>query len=438
MLVQARVTAGIHTQEKFVDAFQKKATELGVDAGVTVRQIRRWESSRPGWPHPPARTVLTALLGRSPEELGFQRRPRNLAASGGLGPAHDEGVNRRVFMTRSATAVGAAVLPMSAHDLLAAPPTDPASGIRDVLTGTLPRPSQPSSVESIVKATASAKRQVQACRYSQLAVRLPGLLVEFAEPRESEEEQRQLDIAAVHAFHVAASLLLKAEDSASAWIAAERAMAAARRVDDPALIAAASRSLTQAVAAVGHKQQAIRIAIVGADQLSGGVTGKVPARAAVFGALLLRGAWAAAVGGDADTSAELLDESARAAKLLDESSNLQWTAFGQQNVQQHRLSIALTLGNAGQALDAARKVDVTQLAVTERRAVYWMDVARALHLCGQPDKAVSALLKAEKEAEEEVLSRPVVKELIGEMIARDRAGRLPALRELASRAAVQV
>ncbi|MBB6438694.1 hypothetical protein [Streptomyces candidus] len=81
---------------------------------------------------------------------------------------------------------------------------------------------------------------------------------------------------------------------------------------------------------------------------------------------------------------------------------------------------------------------MNELAVTERRAVYWMDVARALHLCGRPDKAVSALLAAEKEAEEEVLSRPVVKELIGEMVARDRAGRLPELRQLASRAAVPV
>ncbi|MEU8886753.1 hypothetical protein [Streptomyces sp. NPDC048442] len=345
-------------------------------------------------------------------------------------------MNRRVFVARSATAVGAAILPTSARDLLAAPPTDPVSGIRDVLTGTLPAPSRPSSVDSIVQATASAKRQVQACRYSQLAGKLPGLLIEFIEPRESEAEQRELDVAAVHAFHVAASLLLKAEDTASAWVAAERAMAAARRVGDPALVAAASRCLTQAVAAVGHKQQAIRIAIVAADQLSGEVSRKAPAKTAVFGALLLRGAWAAAVGGDADTSAELLDQAGRSAKLLDESSNLEWTAFGLQNVQQHRLSIALTLGNAGQALDAARKVDVTQLAVTERRAVYWMDVARALHMCGQPDKAVTALLKAEKEAEEEVLSRPVVKDLIGEMVARDRAGRLPELRQLALRAAV--
>ncbi|GAA3489688.1 hypothetical protein [Streptomyces cremeus] len=438
LLVRARVAAGILSQEKFVEEFQRTAAELGVDATVTVRQIRRWESKKPGWPHPPARTVLTALFGRSPEELGFRERTRNLAASGGLGPVHDEEVNRRVFMARTVTVAGATMLPASAHDLLAAPPSDPVSGIRDVLTGTLARPAQPSSVEAIVQATASAKRQVQACRYSRLAVKLPGLLVEFGEPREVEAEQREVDIAEVHAFHVAASLLLKAEDPASAWVAAERAMSAARRVDDPSLIAAASRSLTQAVAAVGHKQQAIRIAIVGVDQLSGQVSKRTPARTAVFGALLLRGAWAAAVAGDADTAGELLDSAGRSAKLLDESSNLQWTAFGRQNVQQHRLSIALTLGNAGQALDAARQVDVTQLAVTERRAVYWMDVARALHLCGQPEKAVTALLSAEKEAEEEVLSRPVVKELIGEMVARDRTVRLPELRKLAVRAAVAV
>jgi hypothetical protein len=38
---------------------------------VGVRQVRRWESDNPPWPHPDCRQVLTQLLGQDIEALGF-------------------------------------------------------------------------------------------------------------------------------------------------------------------------------------------------------------------------------------------------------------------------------------------------------------------------------------------------------------------------------
>ncbi|MBH1936591.1 hypothetical protein I5Q34_20310 [Streptomyces sp. AV19] len=52
-------------------------------------------------------------------------------------------------------------------------------------------------------------------------------------------------------------------------------------------------------------------------------------------------------------------------------------------------------------------MDVKALAVAGRRAVLWTDAVRALHACGGTKKATAALLAAEREAPEEVRSRPV-------------------------------
>jgi hypothetical protein len=40
--------------------------------------------------------------------------------------------------------------------------------------------------------------------------------------------------------------------------------------------------------------------------------------------------------------------------------SLRWTAFGSTNVKLHRVHVAVTLGDAGTALDVARTVDVSK------------------------------------------------------------------------------
>ncbi|MFI0909090.1 transcriptional regulator [Streptomyces abikoensis] len=71
-LKAARLAAGYTSQQQLAEAITRAAPELGL-RGVTtgVRQIRRWESSAPPWPHPDIGRVLTHLFGQSLEELGF-------------------------------------------------------------------------------------------------------------------------------------------------------------------------------------------------------------------------------------------------------------------------------------------------------------------------------------------------------------------------------
>ncbi|MFC8695362.1 helix-turn-helix domain-containing protein [Streptomyces parvus] len=72
-LRSARVAAGYHSQQALAEAL-----------GVGVRQVRRWESSTPPWPHPDLQSALTQLLGQSMEELGFTPPPGR--ESGGQRP----------------------------------------------------------------------------------------------------------------------------------------------------------------------------------------------------------------------------------------------------------------------------------------------------------------------------------------------------------------
>lgn len=59
-LRSARHAAGYRSQQ-----------ELATALGVGVRQVRRWESENPPWPHPELQQALTDLLGQDLESLGF-------------------------------------------------------------------------------------------------------------------------------------------------------------------------------------------------------------------------------------------------------------------------------------------------------------------------------------------------------------------------------
>ncbi|WP_367140697.1 MULTISPECIES: XRE family transcriptional regulator [Streptomyces] len=88
LFVAARVRRGWHTTQDFTEAYGRHAVAMGERASISLRQARRWESGRPGWPNRDARRVLTGMFGTELENLGFTRpstRHQEPAGHGGLG-----------------------------------------------------------------------------------------------------------------------------------------------------------------------------------------------------------------------------------------------------------------------------------------------------------------------------------------------------------------
>ncbi len=113
--------------------------------------------------------------------------------------------------------------------------------------------------------------------------------------------------------------------------------------------------------------------------------------------------------------------------------NRRWTAFGPTNVRMHQVHIAVRLGDAGTAIEVARKIDVDSVALVERKASLLIDVAAALSQAGRVEQAYRTIRAAEAAAPEEMAARPMVRQLVADLVVRAPSHLLPALRELAKR-----
>jgi hypothetical protein len=110
----------------------------------------------------------------------------------------------------------------------------------------------------------------------------------------------------------------------------------------------------------------------------------------------------------------LLAEGHNVARQLGYDGNECFTAFGPANVHLHQVAVLLDLGDGAGAIAAARHMmpDGLGRLPKERRANYYIDVARAHSLSGHRDDAVDTLLTAESLFPEEMRCRPIAIELV--------------------------
>jgi hypothetical protein len=278
---------------------------------------------------------------------------------------------------------------------------------------------QPPDMPALANAVSQAKTDYQACRYSKVTKDLPALLARLRAACAVLDGQARLQAftLSAEAHHVAASILLKAGDNGPGWLAADCSMQAARASQDPVTIGSSARIVTHAMMGSGHLKAAASTASSLASNLNRDMPADDPESLSVYGSLLLRGAIAAAQHDDRHTAYELLAEAHESGARLGDDRNLRWTAFGPTNVRMHRVHIGVTLGDAGTALDVARTVDLDKVTVTERKAAFFVDTARAFLQCRKDDKALLSLRAAEEIAHEEVAGRPAVHRLVRDLIS---------------------
>ncbi len=250
---------------------------------------------------------------------------------------------------------------------------------------------------------------------------LPGLIKtsQGMESASADDTAYRRACAAVSArvHHLAATTLSKIGEADLAWIAAERAMQAADEADDPLVLASAARSGTHALLAVGRFDDALELGDVAAKWLVPRMRDGDPAALSLYGMLYLRTAVAAARQQDRSTANELLSHAGRAADQLGVDANHWQTGFGPANVELHRLSAALDLGDISQVIESAPRISVDHLPV-ERQVTHLIDFARALSLVAKDDEALSALLTAEQKAPGIVRHSTAVREVVRSMYRR--------------------
>ena len=345
--------------------------------------------------------------------LGLAAAP----ASGSVDREAPEDMHRRNFLAAS---IAALTLP-------AAPSATPHDLVHALLPGPIPTSTADEvSVAALRRRVAAVRRLFCTCDYAELGRTLPGLIASLRRAAASSSQAETATGLLATAYQTSASLLLKLSDHGNAWLAVGRAMAEAERCGDPVVLASSVRVQAHILAREKHTAQAVTLVRHTADQLTGSYDQRSPEYLAALGLLLLRGVTAASNSGDRAATQDFLTEAKEVARHVDLDHPESWANFSPTNVELHAVSAAVTLGDAGVALDAARPLMRRHIPVPERRAALWVDAARAYSQQGRLADGYQALRIAESCAAQDV-RRPAVRELVADLAARDRRRTVPEL-----------
>ncbi len=383
-----------------------------ITAELDATYIGHLEQGRHRWPQAQRREAFREVLGAATDaELGFyiNRRARRSVPD-----EADGDVKRRTLLQQLAAAT--ATPHAQAAPLVAALTAYPNRDVAAVPDGR-------THMDTLSGRVAKVRAAYQGGCYATAFAQLPGLLKELqAVSPETEPLQRRWRTVTAEAYQVASGLLLKADEPTLASVAADRSMTAAHASGSPLYIGSSARAVVHTFLASGHPGRAAQLAVTAAEQLERTAGSPTIDSLSLYGALLLRGAIAAARDEDRQLAHDLLTEAGTVGRHVGHDGNAHWTAFGPTNVELHRVAAAVHLGDAGAAISIAATVDLTPIALAERKAAFVIDVAHAFTQWGKYDKALAAVRSAESYAPEEVRSRRSVHRLIGEIADRGPAG----------------
>lgn len=301
--------------------------------------------------------------------------------------------------------------------------TPGAAGLRLVLSGVyslralLKGSHRPVAITRLRAKTSQAWELTHAGRYAELADLLRGLIPDLETAVRALPEDQRADAAELLAtsYQACSAALAKVGEPEAAWIATDRAMAAAERTGNPLLIAAGAFRLVFVFLAARHYDQAEETARTTADALAHMARGDDPQAVSLWGGLTLQRAVVAARLNDPDAAYSHLEQARQAAVRLGEGRNDYNTEFGPANVALHEIAVAVDLGDAGRALRTSAEVDISGLSA-ERRARMLIDVARAHAQRRQASEAIAALRQAEDITPEQVRVHNRVRQLVSDLM----------------------
>ena len=355
-------------------------------------------------------------------------------------------VDRMSVLQTVATALDVPLAELAAEaPVVAAVTEEPpgAAGLRRVLSGAhalraMLDGRRPPALSTLRARSRKAWDLTHAGQYTDLADLLRGLVPDLETAARALPASRRAEVFELMAatYQACSAALAKLGEPEAAWVAADRAMAAAERAGNALLVAAGAFRLVFVFLAARRYDQAEETARTAAEALQARADQGEPEAMSLYGALTLQRALIASRVDDPDAAYVHLERAARVAALLGEGRNDYNTEFGPANVGLHEVSVAVELGDAGRALRAAAVVDTSGLSA-ERRARTLVDIARAHAQRRQVTEAIGVLRQAEDISPERVGGHELVRQVVSDLLTmqdppsaelRELAGRVGAAR----------
>ncbi|WP_433663260.1 helix-turn-helix domain-containing protein [Nocardia sp. CA-128927] len=240
-------------------------------------------------------------------------------------------------------------------------------------------------------------------RYSELAARLPGVLVAARSIRASTQETQngqadEADQLMVDAYHLARLLLTQMGAYHLAWLVADRSSGILARTATPTLVAASSWHVSSALLSLGYHAESRDYALAASHRLaSASLSAQSP-----YGALQLAAAEAAAGVADVSKSQDLVAAAWSIAEKMDHAAVDHRVRFGDTEVAITAMKIALQLGKIDDAVELAANTEIPDGAHVDLRVHYYLTTAYAYSLLGSDFAAVFALQQAELACPEDI------------------------------------
>jgi len=266
--------------------------------------------------------------------------------------------------------------------------------------------------------------QTSPYRYSQLAQRLPALIVDIEAAVQKCQTERASTRRAAHGcasdlYGLLRTVTKRIGRIDLSLLAADRAIRAAEATDDPLRLAASHWNMTQMLLSDGAPEVAQVVAIKAAEKLQPLIRNGIQHAVALHGSLILLEAVAAARNGDAWTARDRVRQAAPLAEKTGEC-NAYWTAFGPTNVAMYAVSVEVEAGEAVEGLRLAEKVEHGRSPSIERQVAFLVDQAKGNEHRRDFASALTLLVTAEREAPEDMRYRAGAHNILRAIVQRGR------------------
>lgn len=255
--------------------------------------------------------------------------------------------------------------------------------------------------------------------------------------RDGADQRAQAAQLLTRAYQAASAAFARTGEAAAAWVAADRAIRWAEDAGNPLAAVAGSFRMGHAFLTLRRLDQAERIATDAIAALAPMVkrTDCEPPVLSLYGAAHLLLAVVAAREGDRSACRSAIATARETATRVGAGRNDFNTEFGPTNVELHAVTTAVDLGDAGEAIDLASRIDASGLS-PERQSRLLIDRARAHTQRRQLEDATAALLAAERLAPQQVRAHGLVRDVVRDLTSLAGRRTNPELTELAQRVGV--